>query len=646
MTTSTDKPSTPELPDLPEAKKKKGPKGPIRWSAVIPALVITILLALYGKYAFDGHLRKLIIWSAEAIHGAEVNLSKVSLSLIKGDLLLKGLQVTNKDEPQKNLIEIETINFHLNTYELLKAKFIVENSEVTGIKWDSLRSKPGKIYPKNTESSKALDKIEEATLNTAKENLEGNILGNVANVLSGSEAKTELKDIKSELITEQKIKELENEAKSKEERYKETLADLKSKKDLEEIKSEAKEYKWDKKDPIGSLKKLNDLIKTVKTKADKYKSDLDSVKEDLKTIKYAQENFDQWIEQDLQNLQTKVGIPSLDPEKLAFSLFGNYFGTNVAKFQKYSEVVKEYMPPPKDQRRKETLIPPPRGEGKTYEFPKVGENPKVWVKKVSISSQAGSSEYGGNIEGTITDITTSPAIIDRPVKFLITGGFPKQQILGSRIEGTLDHRTNEPEQNVKVFVESFPFPQKKLSSSEDLSLALQKSPASLSFDAKKKMDQVNISLETFINGPKFDVNAKKELVKEIVSNSLKRMDKLSIKGSATGALEALKWKFASNIGSVLANGFKEELKGQIAKAKQELRQKIESKIAPQREKLEGQYKKIKNDLDAQINEKSASVKNELNEVLESLKSKQGSSVKEETKKVEKKAKKLLKSLFK
>jgi uncharacterized protein (TIGR03545 family) len=646
MTVSTDN-------DQQEIKKRKvvkekapKKKGPIRWSAVLPLVVISGGLFVYGKYALDGHLRKAIIWGAEAVHGAEVNLRNLNLSFLKGDLVLKGLQVTDKDDPTKNLVSIDNITFHLNTYELLKAKFIVETSEVTGIQWGSSRKSPGKIYPaKNSAKSEALAKMEEATLKAAQENFQGNALGNVANVLAGNSAKSEIKDIKSELKTEQKIKELEKELKEKEEFYKNKVADLKSLKEFNQVKDSVKAYKWNKKDPIGSLKKLNALIKTTKATAKKYEEDINAIKRDVKKIENVSNNVDKWIEEDMANLQSKVGLPELDPEKLAFSLFGNYFGSNVAKFRKYSEVAKEYMPPPKEQRKANTLVAPPRGEGKTYNFPIKGENPKVWIKRIKVSSQAGDSEFGGDIKGEITDITTSPQIIDRPVAIKLAGNFPKQKLFDLTFEGILDHRTPSPTQEVNLHIGRFPFKGRSLSKSDDLNLKLNPATAGVTFKGVKNGELADVALDARILTPSFEVDAKKKLVKEIVSNSLSNMQALTLKGNASGPWEKLKWKFNSNIGRQLANGFKKELGLRVEKAKADLKRKLLAKIGPQKEKYRQQVDKVKNDLNQTLDQQKGKLKGELKNLLADLKGQQQDPIKKNTKQIEQKAKKLFKKLF-
>jgi uncharacterized protein (TIGR03545 family) len=647
MTTSTDKNSSETLEPSKKPKKVKK-KGPIRFEAIIPIAVIVLGLFLYGKFALDSNLRTLTIWSLEQAHGAEVNLKSVNLSLFKGSLQLKELQITDKKNPKNNVLAVEKIGFNLNTYELLKAKFIVENSQVSGISWGTPRKKEGRVFKGNERKSEQLEKLEQSTIKTAQEQFQGNALGNVANVLGGTKERDEIKAIKSELITEKKIKELEAEFKGKEESYKRRLKELKDQTALKEVKSEVRAYKWDKRNPIKSISKLNKLVKKANGTYKQYSNDIKAIKNDLKTVKNVSKNVDKWIEEDMKNLQSKVGIPELDAEAIAFSMFGNYFGTNVAQYRKYSEIAKEYMPPPKGQRTpKDQLIPPARGEGKTINFPKVGENPKYWIKKVEISSQAGKSEYGGNLKGQITDITSSPKIINKPVEIKVTGAFPKQKLFGIALDATLDHRDEQPKQNLALSIDQMPFEGKTLSKSSSLGLKLKPAPAKVKLEASMLGDNAKVELNAGIKNPKFELSADKKIIQESLGNILNGLKVLSLRAKATGKWEDLKWNMRSNLGSEISKGLKAELGKRVAGAKKKLRQQIDKKIGPQKKKLDSLVNNFKKDIDSKLDAEKGRAGQELKNLTADLKKKQGSSLKKKAKSLfkSKDAKKLLKKLF-
>ncbi len=652
MTTSTD--NDQDLPSSNEESKKevkkeiKKKKGPIRFEALIPLSLICLVIFLYCKYALDSNLRSLTIWSLEQANGAEVNLSSVELSFLSGSLKLKGLEITDKDEPSKNFLAIASTNFGLNTYELLKAKFIVEKSSITGISWGVPRKKPGKVFKVSERKSEQLEKLEQSTIKTAQEQFKDNALGNVANILGGTKERDEIKALKAELITEQKIKELEVLFKSKEDSYKRRLDEFKNQTALKEVKNEVKGYKWDKRDPIKSLSSLNKLISKTKKTYKQYSSDIRAMKNDIKTLKGVSSEVDDWIKQDMKHLQSKVGIPKLDPEALAFSMFGNYFGVNVAKYRRYSEIAKEYLPPPKDQRgAKSHLTPRKRGEGRIINFPKVGENPKYWIKKIDISSQAGKSEYGGNLEGFITNITSAPNIINKPVEIKVAGAFPKQKVFGMALGATLDHRKEIAEQKLNLTIEEFPFKSKTLSKSKNLKLKLKSAPAKVAIDASLRDKIANITLNTSVQKPQFDLKADKKIVQESLSNILGGMNLLTLRAKAAGKWNSLKWNMRSNLGSEISNGLKAEIGNRIKAAKLKLRKKIESKIGPKKEKLNSLVNNFRSSIDSKLDKEKGRAGEELNKVIADLKKKQGKGLENKVKKIfkSKGAKKFLKKIF-
>lgn len=625
------------------AKKKK---GPIRWGAVIPAVVITTLVALYGKYAFDNHLRKSIIWTSEYFYGAEINIADLKTSLFSGNLQIKGIQITDKDKPERNLVSIGKVQFHLLISELLKAKFIVDLGEVSNIEWHSQRKKPGKLYPKKKEKSPQLKKIEDTALKVASENLEGNALGNVANVLGGSNVKTEIKEIKSELYTEKKIKELEKELKEKEAYYKNKIEKLKDSGKLKNLNERIKSYKWDKKNPLKSLSEANKLIKDASSTYKEYEREIRNLRDDVKKLEQTSQNFDQWIEKDMESLQAMAGVPTLDPEKIAYSLVGEVFGENVTTIRKYSEIAKEYMPPPKSERSpQDQLIPRQRGEGTTYTFEVPGTNPKLWIKKIMISSKANQSKYSGNLQGKISNITNAPKVTGKPISFELAGEFPNQQLYGLNIQGNLNHHQKEATQDFNLSVNQFPFPERRLSKSKDLGITLMDQVGRLSLTGNKKDKNVGVTLSTSLPDPKFQVESPKKLVKEVVGNSLARMNEVTMNASANGEWESLKWKFRSNIADELSKGLKAEIDNQVKVAKDKLRQKLMAKIGPLKEKYKKEIDSVKNGLDKELKEQEDKIKNESKEVLSKLKDQQKNETKEKTKKLEKEAKKFLKKLF-
>jgi len=78
-------------------------------------------------------------------NGAEVNLDSLDLSLLTGAVSASGIQVTDANKPQNNQVTVGKIASDTSLYNLFLGKLVMENVEVSNIRFDQKRSTPGKI---------------------------------------------------------------------------------------------------------------------------------------------------------------------------------------------------------------------------------------------------------------------------------------------------------------------------------------------------------------------------------------------------------------------------------------------------------------------------------------------------------------------
>src|SRR5262249_46724391 len=149
-------------------------------------------------------------------------------------------------------------------------------------------------------------------------------------------------------------------------------------------------------------------------------------------------------------------------------LFMSMLEKKLTGIRKYIEIARKYMPKKPTAAEKaaaaekarkakeEELLPPARGEGRTYHFPITKGYPLFWLKKAAISSEIAQSEWAGKVSGEILDVTTSPSQLGRPTKLHLAGDFPKQEIHGLNFLATLDHTGEVAKESIQAKVASFP----------------------------------------------------------------------------------------------------------------------------------------------------------------------------------------------
>ena len=127
--------------------KKEKKKGPIRYEAIIPVIVLSLITFLYFSFYFDHHMKKMIEYIGTQGNGAEVNVDSVRTSFLRGSFDLDRLQVTDPERPTHNSIEIGNMHFQYLWDALLRMKFVVDDASINNIQLAKPRTSPGRVLP-------------------------------------------------------------------------------------------------------------------------------------------------------------------------------------------------------------------------------------------------------------------------------------------------------------------------------------------------------------------------------------------------------------------------------------------------------------------------------------------------------------------
>ncbi|MCO4794022.1 MAG: TIGR03545 family protein [Bacteriovoracaceae bacterium] len=659
--------STADTVDSVKIKKVKN-KGPLRIEALIPIVVIVVLSSLYGKFFFDSNLASGIEYAGSVVHGAEINIGKIKSSVFGASINILDIQVTDKEDPKLNMIQVQEVRLKLLWDALLRGKVVIEDSGVTGVAFKSPREKPGKILKSEERGSEALKKLESGVLDQSKEEFQGNILGDLASVIGGGGAKDQLDAIRGELVVEKTLDEMSADLDAKEVQWKKSIDGLTQKEDINAIRAKIKNLKIDKKKPWKIVKQVKPLVKEVKNKTSEFKT----VSREVKTMytKYGDtlKNIDKLAEQDMKALQSRLKIPNIDVADFSMGLFGRMFQEKVASIRKYTALAEEYLPKSVTDKAKNSvksigktsapgdvkaevekpskLIPPRRGKGENVRYPITTGYPLFWLKKAEISSKAGASEFSGDISGEMTNFTTDPTIVKKPANIKLAGDFPKQGIKGFKTDIYLRHVNDQYIKEIKADVSTFPVDGMDLSKSENLEFGFNRASGKTKLNAVIKGNQAQVSLNNWFSQIDYNVSTKNAQMKDILQKVVAGIPVVTVNANATGNWEKLNWKVGSNLGKELSRGVKREVKGKIDEQKNKYKKQIEDKIGPKKKKLMAKYNKIKSKMDKLIGSKKKGVEDSGKQALNDIKSKEKSGTKSKVKSGGKKLLKKFKKKFK
>jgi uncharacterized protein (TIGR03545 family) len=623
------------------------PKGPIRTEAVLPISIIFIAVFLYFHFFFDHNLRKAMEWTGVKVYGAEVNVGSVHTSFFGGSFILSNLQITNKENPSQNLLQIGEIRFKFLWDALLRAKFVVADAGIDQIQLYSTRKSPGFIVPPEPPSNapSALSKIENNVLNQTKNEFSGNAIGDLAALLEGSDSKDMLKNIQGSLKSEATINALTADLKVKEKEWKERINKMPNKAEFDELSKRAKALKFNSKDPkqfAADIKEAGKIAKEADQKIDFVKELSASLKTDVDKYNKEFGKLDDLIKQDTQDLENRLKIPQLDMKDFSKNLFGNMFAAKLGSMQKYMELGRKYMPPPKDPnaKKEEELIPPARGKGKNYHFPVTTGYPVFWLKKATISSTPTSDGFSGQVAGELTNVTTDPHFVGKPIILDVKGDFPNSQVYNTQLKVILDH-VNTPKESLNLNVGTFPVSQLQLVSSSSVGLGVKTAKGTSQLSAIFDMQNLDVDMKNSFNTVDYDITAKSNVVKEAVTTILGGIPSITLNAKANGHWDNINFDLNSNLGAELSAGFSKFVKAKIEEKRQQIRALIDARIKGPKDKLTGDFNKLKGQVDSNLNEKKAEVDKAKNDVKSDTNGKD--SPKENAKKsLQEKGKKLLK----
>lgn len=567
-------------------KEKKAPKkkGPIRFEAIIPVLIISALTFAYFSFYFDIHMKKLVEYVGTQANGAEVNVDGIRTSFIRGSFDMDRLQVTNADKPEFNSIEIGNVHFGFLWDALLRAKFVVEESSINNIMLMSKRSSPGRVLPPAPATPSKMEALQAQVMNQVKNKYGSNVLGDVIALLEGGDPKDQLEKIRGELKSEIRLKAMVADVNTKKEFWDGKVKELSDTSKLKEIETQIAQVRSEKNflKQAEGVKKLSDLLKDVQKQAKEIEKSSKQLKSEVKAVTAYPKEVENLVKEDINALKDRFQIPKIDFKDMAMHLFAGEFAEKIAQARKYQAVAKQYLP---EKKEKEVVIPPKRSEGKSYEFPVTTGYPLFWLKKAAISSKGTADSYSGNVSGELTNVTTSPKQINKPVVLDLRGDFPSAKIMGVKAVLTADFTREIGRQSALIQVNSFGVPEKMFVNDKNMKFGFLNAIGSSTINATLEGEKVNMSWISALSQPKFLIETKNKLAREILTNVVNGIPVINLNGRAGGTFANLDMDIQSNLGSELSQGFSREIGLKVQEAQNKLNAMVEEKINQPKEQL-------------------------------------------------------------
>ncbi len=594
----------------------------IRWNAIIPFLIISTLFYLYFIFFFDLHMKNAIEWVGYKALGAEVNVGEFKSSFIKGRVEIKKIELTDKEKPEFNSLELGNIRFDLNWDALLRVKFVIEEIAVEGVQFESKRAHIGKVAPPEPPSNEPsfTQQLQNRALNKLENENDNNILGDTAQFLKTGKFDAQIADIQSQIASKKMLEDMNAKWKAKQTEWDAQLKTLPTSTEMNAFKDRFGKIKFkdfaNLQELDASVKEADSLIKDIDVKTKQVaelKSQFDA---DIKNLDQDYKAVDLQIKKDIDTIKSRFKIPKIDAKSFAKELFMSYLTPYMQKLDKYKALAEKYLPPKyarlvagkKSGEVDDTIQPIPRREGVSYEFPVEKGYPLFWIQRVSVSSKSNAQADYGDVKGLISNITSNQRQIGKPTSFDISGEFNKQDVHGLVLKGEFSNIKAESEIGFTFNVGSYPINEIKLINSKDGQISLPSSHPSLTTEGQiVGFKTYDLKLANVFKDVKFNISSADSTINEVLQSTLGTITQFDLQASAKGELKSLDIDIRSSLGGDLEKAFTNLLQNKIKEANEKLQTAINAEVGKLKAQLDGEVQKLKTQADGEIKKVQAQV---------------------------------------
>lgn len=610
----------------------------MRKSGLITLLVLIGISLAIGYLLTDRLFESLIEnYGSEAV-GAKVEIDGFDFSLAGPDISWERLQITNPDNTMKNIFETARCEFKMEFWPLLNGKFVIENFQLSGLARNTIRETDGKIEKKKKDKGqKSTDALGDSSiaktqkkLKKEKESALGFNLSDMGNF--NTDSIMTLLDIRSPQLIDSAQKAMQEnfnqwEKKlsgsdpqadvSRIERYISSIdvKEIKSVKSFEKALSSVKNVQ-------GSIDSLNKAFKSARKE---FSKDYDASGATLS-------NIDNWIEDDYKRAVSMAKLPDLSAQNIGKMLFGGQIVDQVYEYLGYVTMSRGYLNKINTGKEKS----PPRFKGQDIYFATPNARPDFWLQNMSIS---GYLDEELPLGGSVTDITTDPKMIAKPVKIDINGS-SKSRSYG--LQGELNYLDSIPKEMFSANYKGMSLAGMELSQSELFPKSIMNGNGLFEIHFNMTGNRFNGKISFTGNNVNFAYISEKPsgklatLIRDVFDQTKTLKVTSEIKGTADDLIFAVK----SNLDDALSKAIKATANKEIEAARQKIRQKIDAQVAQKKAEADKIIRQNKEKIQQQLDTYQAKI-DEQTKMLESKKKE----VDKQKDKLGKKLKDTVKDLF-
>ncbi|MBL8810108.1 MAG: TIGR03545 family protein [Planctomycetaceae bacterium] len=364
----------------------------MRWTWIVPRVLIVAFLWAFIAFGMDPLLRYGAVQALQSITGAKADVAKVETHFFPPTVTVDNVALASAGRPGKNILEFDQMRLQLEPDSLSRRRLVVEDGSITGLRLDTRRSDDGQLEkspePVSEEPSWMTEKMMELGdewLNQLTEQAKAQLDPNTLETYRTGTEMYEKWDARfedmSERVKEMKPRVLQLKAQFKQAKEGDTLEQI-------------EKY-------LVVAERAEAIVLEVQQFRDELKDIVPEVRTDFEELNAARQR-------DQEAIMHKISLLKPDGRRISQALLGKTMYRQLQQLLTWVEAAKEYQAEWKSQ------IQPPRSVGR--DFPILVQNPApdVVFKKLALSGQISVQEELVPFTAEIADITEDPKLLNRP----------------------------------------------------------------------------------------------------------------------------------------------------------------------------------------------------------------------------------------
>jgi hypothetical protein len=577
-----------------------------RWKAVVPLVIVLVLLVLGWIFFADWLVRKSVEFAGTELVGAKVDLASAHIRLLKGNVTLRGLQVTNPDKPMTNLVQVDEIVAEVGLVPLLEKKTVVDTVAVRGVRFGSPRKTSGALaHPSATTGLVTRRLLDWAhAIPIPKLDLSG--LGQVVQ-FAGISADS-LQSLREARALGARADSLRG-AVEGELRASDPAPILDSARALAERLRGATPRSLGvqgTRDAVASLQRVQGQVRASRDRLTSLKQRVDS---GVTGLEAGATSLDRARQADYAYAQRLVKIPSLAPPDVSMALFGEMATARLKPVLYWLSLADRYLPPGlKPQRH-----PGPsrqRMAGADVAFPKEHTWPTFLLRHADASLLlGGQNAVAGSYRGWAEGVTSEPRVYGGPLRF---GAERTAAAVGPRqvhVAGLLDRSKAEAHDSVDALVSGVAFP------SADIAAAgahLEFPDGTVRLDLDRRGEGIAGLLHLSAAGVRWTRTAtdtgagdsaplgSKSWVEALVWRAASSVNNVDVDVRFSGRADAPRMDVSSNVGAAVSSALTREVGAEVGRVQAKARAKVDSLVNQQVSAARAKFTSLKTDVQGRL----------------------------------------------